>query len=303
MKMKLLIALNGILILISLVSALSSTYENRGLRQKRFLSIFGFGKNKSTTTTTATTTHGPALLLLNTTTKFVYDANDTENVVRFHVYTYKNGRQSFQLHKDKVYLLESPTSSKTLDNTGPFTLASMCDVKTSKFKLLVHGFAETWNMTYRWNWVSDLKNEMLKTSEAASLCVIAVDWKELARGGLIANYFKAIKNMQIAADIMSSYLREMRVNEKNVHCVGFSLGAHMCAILGKTYFAKYDVKLERATGLDPAGPFFHSMATHEKLHFTDANFVDILHTSDAFGLSEKHGHMDFFPDNVRKFFL
>jgi hypothetical protein len=142
-----------------------------------------------------------------------------------------------------------------------------------------------------------MKNEMLKTNEADSLCIIAVDWAELAKGGIfVPNYWKAMSNMRIAGEIISTYMKSNSMNEKNVHCIGFSLGAHMCSILYKTYFSKYGVKLGRITGLDPAGPFYKSKPTSEKLFHTDADLVDIIHTSEKFGLAEKSGHMDFYPD-------
>ena len=73
----------------------------------------------------------------------------------------------------------------------------------------------------------------------------------MSKGGLVANYWRAIENMQIAADIMVDYLKVNRINETNMHCIGFSLGAHMCSIFYKTYFNKIKVKPERITGLDP----------------------------------------------------
>lgn len=177
-------------------------------------------------------------------------------------------------------------------------ISSICDpVKKPLYKFITHGFAETWRMEYRWNWVEDMKNAMLNSTDSAKLCIIAVDWEDLARGGkVIMNYWKAIDNMKIAADIMTNYLLKNKINEKNFHCIGFSLGAHMCSVFYKTYFTKSKLKPARITGLDPAGPFFASKPTSEKLHFTDADLVDIIHTSESFGLPEKNGHMDFYPD-------
>ena len=167
--------------------------------------------------------------------------NSSDAVVRFHVFTLRNGQQTFEIRFDKT---------TALDSTGPWLLKDICNVNASKFKLITHGFAETWNMTYRWDWVKEFKDEMLRTpyEEASKLCVVAVDWKELARGGEVGNYWKAIKNMDIAADLMSKYLYGNGVNETNVHCIGFSLGAHMCSILYKRYYQIYNVKLERITG-------------------------------------------------------
>ena len=199
--------------------------------------------------------------------------------VRFHVFTKNNENVSFDLKNIRYSLNKTCSPTKLLH------------------KFIVHGFAERWNMNWRWNWVESLIKELNNSLEAPNLCLIAVDWEELAKGGLlIANYWKAIDNMKIAAEIMVNYLKENRINEKNMHCIGFSLGAHMCSIFYKTYYEKIKIKPERITGLDPAGPFYEKKPFTEKLHYTDANFVDIIHSSENFGLIEKNGHMDFYPD-------
>ena len=198
-------------------------------------------------------------------------SKDSEHTVRFHIFT--STKNSIDLIKDKN-----------------LNISSICNPKTRfNYKFIVHGFAETWNMTFRWDWVKDMIDEMLKSNDFKNLCVIVVDWAELARGGtLIMNYWKAIDNMKVTSDIMANYLNRMSLNEKNFHCIGFSLY--------KTYFNMFKIRPGRITGLDPAGPFFGSKTNDEKLHFTDADIVDIIHTSDELGLNKKHGHMDFYPD-------
>lgn len=177
-------------------------------------------------------------------------------------------------------------------------ISTSCDSTRPYFKLIVHGFAEAWNMNLRWNWVESVVREMSKSNESAKLCIIVVDWEELAKGGkYIANYWKSMQNMNLAAELMSVYFSAHKLHERNVHCIGFSLGAHMCGIFYKTYQKKYSIKMARITGLDPAGPFFAGKPLEEKLHYTDAQLVDIVHTSQQFGLVDKHGHMDFYPDS------
>jgi hypothetical protein len=53
----------------------------------------------------------------------------------------------------------------------------------------------------------------------------------------------------------------------------------------------------RVTGLDPAGPFYEDKPLEEKLNSDDAKFVDIIHTSEKFGLATNLGHMDFYQDH------
>ena len=64
-------------------------------------------------------------------------------------------------------------------------------------------------MTNRWNWVDKMISEMLSSNEASKLCVIALDWKELANGGsaIFSNYWKAISNMKISGDLVTEFLK------------------------------------------------------------------------------------------------
>jgi len=48
--------------------------------------------------------------------------------------------------------------------------------------------------------------------------------------------------------------------------------------------------------LDPSGPLLRKASIDKRLSPDDADFVDCIHTSKTFGLQEKSGHMDFFPD-------
>ena len=75
-----------------------------------------------------------------------------------------------------------------------------------------------------------------------------------------------------------------------IHCIGFSLGAHVCGFAGQAS-AKYGITLDRISGLDPAGiPFYDPIplpnvpakpdpvdAVNARLSADDAAFVDIYH--------------------------
>jgi hypothetical protein len=65
----------------------------------------------------------------------------------------------------------------------------------------------------------------------------------------------------------------------------------MCGIFGKHYDKRFNKKIDRITGLDPAAPFFSDEKDENKLYLTDAEFVDIIHTSEDFGLEKQAAHM------------
>jgi hypothetical protein len=140
--------------------------------------------------------------------------------IRFHVYASQNYSKIIDVNFNKLKLNQTESLTSSCSHDGK---------KYRPIKLIVHGFAEKWNMEYRWDWVKDMKNEMLRLqsdndSSIIEPCVVILDWEELARGGVIANYFKAIENMQKTSKLMIDYFSANPINEKTLHCIGFSLG-------------------------------------------------------------------------------
>ncbi|KAK0080967.1 hypothetical protein PV325_013019 [Microctonus aethiopoides] len=86
-----------------------------------------------------------------------------------------------------------------------------------------------------------------------------------------------------------------RIDQKNLHIIGFSLGAHVAGFIGKLFAP---IKVPRITGLDPAGPEFISKPPYRRLDKSDAEFVDVIHTeSNAAGTWQPLGHVDFYPNS------
>lgn len=79
----------------------------------------------------------------------------------------------------------------------------------------------------------------------------------------------------------------------SIHIIGHSLGAQAAGYAG--YFTKG--KVGRITGLDPAMLLFSPANTDSRLDHTDAQFVDVIHTSAGIlGVMETVGTVDFYPD-------
>ncbi|CAF0852208.1 unnamed protein product [Adineta ricciae] len=167
--------------------------------------------------------------------------------------------------------------------------------RTCPIKLIAHGYAERWNMDWRWDWVKDMKDEMLSNKTQENLCVVAIDWEKGARE---ANFITAVGNADVAGRHLAEFIQDNHIEPKRLHCIGFSLGAHLCAFASSQYFrlTNKTTKFARITGLDPSGPLLRKASVDKRLSRDDADFVDSIHTSTTFGLQEKSGHMDFFPD-------
>jgi hypothetical protein len=102
--------------------------------------------------------------------------------------------------------------------------------------------------------------------------------------------------MKIAGELIATVLNNSNIDIKKTHCIGFSLGVHMCSMMLKIYYDKYKIKVGRLTGLDPAGPFFRDKKDDEKISINDADLVDVIHTSPDFGLYENCGHLNFYTN-------
>lgn len=94
-----------------------------------------------------------------------------------------------------------------------------------------------------------------------------------------------------------------QLDPSKVHLMGHSLGAHI-----SSYFGKGVPGFSRITAFDPAQPGFEGCPKEVRLDKSDANFVDVIHTSCrptvpllGFGLIAPVGN---YPTNVQvRFFF
>lgn len=117
---------------------------------------------------------------------------------------------------------------------------------------------------------------------------IAINW---LKGAKTINYVKARHRVREVGEAVAhfvDYLVTLGLNLNELIMVGHSLGAHICGIAGKNmkYGKPYSI-----IGLDPALPLFHLKHTNHRLHYSDAKYVQIIHTSGGFlGVKHPIGH-------------
>merc|ERR550519_1340256 len=123
------------------------------------------------------------------------------------------------------------------------------------------------------------------------VAVVTVDWREGAAADPFFFYLQAAANTRyvgIATARIIDQLRKLKPKTR-FHCIGHSLGAHICGFVGK------ETAIDRISGMDPAGPLFSKSKEEERLHSTDATVVDALHTDgNLFGLMKPIGDIDFY---------
>jgi len=89
---------------------------------------------------------------------------------------------------------------------------------------------------------------------------------------------------------------------RDVHIIGFSLGAHVAGKAGMTLYKNVYRRVARITGLDPAGPMFWKHFPDmggRLLRPGDSDYLDIIHTNaGGFGLNQNLGDVDFYVNSA-----
>lgn len=194
-----------------------------------------------------------------------------------------NMRKSFDLEEEGCYLI--PGSKESIRECG-FN-------SSTKTILIIHG----WTMSGMFeNWMHKLVAAVQRRELDAN--VVVVDWLGLAH----QLYPDAVNHTRRVGKSIASVLdwlqEEEQLRLEDIHMIGYSLGAHVAGYAGKFVSGN----IGRITGLDPAGPMFEGMESHQRLSPDDADFVDVLHTYPrgalgvSIGIQEPIGHIDIYPN-------
>ncbi|XP_046745772.1 phospholipase A1 2-like [Diprion similis] len=160
---------------------------------------------------------------------------------------------------------------------------------------LVHGFtSEANNSRYQ-----NLTQAWLKKYDVN---IISVDWKEGACSGGIAltqylSYPKSIENAHEVgrniAEFIAKLISDYGIPLENMLMVGHSLGAHVVGFSSKELQKENIGTIPQIIALDPAGPGFLTSPCSDRVCETDAEFLQVFHTSDL-GIIWPLGDVDFY---------
>ncbi|XP_050501031.1 pancreatic lipase-related protein 3-like, partial [Diabrotica virgifera virgifera] len=110
-------------------------------------------------------------------------------------------------------------------------------------------------------------------------------------------YLTAAQNTMVVGQYAAQfidYLVSRGLYLPSLHLTGLSLGAQMAGVCGQSVQSG---RIQRITGMDPAGPLFTKWPKNLKLDAGDAEFVDVIHTdAGIFGYPTSIGHVDFWPN-------
>ncbi|XP_015792950.1 pancreatic lipase-related protein 2 [Tetranychus urticae] len=178
---------------------------------------------------------------------------------------------------------------------------------SSKLAFIIHGYTESGSES---DYI-EMMQRLLRFTDIDS--VIIVDYRVAVR---IGNFLRAIANTELVGRQVALLIEKLRIhrsiNPKNIHLIGYSLGAkvsHFACSWGNKLFGN---KIGRVTGLDP-GDHLGDTDTETTLNENDADFIDVIHSSGfdenspisslragRFGIPEPMGHVDFYPNGGYK---
>ncbi|XP_076241682.1 phospholipase A1-like [Calliopsis andreniformis] len=170
------------------------------------------------------------------------------------------------------------------------------DGPTKPLGILIHGFVTEVNN-------SDFLNLVNTWLHKEDRIILNVNWDQAAcAGGLsIVNTFayeSAVLNVPSVGELVAKFVTrlvnqcDVKVNETVV--MGHSLGAHVSGFAGKAIQQLTQQKFKMIVGLDPAGPSFWTKGCDHRLCITDANFVQVYHTSADYGRLQPIGDVDLY---------
>lgn len=123
--------------------------------------------------------------------------------------------------------------------------------------------------------------------------IFIVDWSVMSMN---INYFLAAFQTKEAGSKLAGFIdwlqTEGGLKFETTHLTGFSLGAHLAGFAGKQVTKG---KLKVIVGLDPAFPFFKFESPENRLAYTDAEYVETIHTSKN-GFFNPIGKASFYPN-------
>ncbi|XP_033617289.1 pancreatic lipase-related protein 2 [Fukomys damarensis] len=191
-----------------------------------------------------------------------------------------------------LYTNENQNNYQLINATDPATIKASNFNLDRRTRFIIHGFLENGEKS----WMTDSCRRMFQVEKVNCVCV---DWQ----GGSRTIYGQATQNIRVVgaevAYLIQVLSTKLGYDPEDVHIIGHSLGAHAAAEAGR----RLQGRLGRITGLDPAKPYFQDTPEEVRLDPSDAMFVDVIHTDTApllpsfgLGMSQKVGHLDFFPN-------
>ncbi|XP_030022464.2 lipase member H-A [Manduca sexta] len=188
-----------------------------------------------------------------------------------------------------LFTRQNPTNRQVITNGNVNSIRNSNYRGNRPTKVIVHG------------WRNSGTTEMNPLITSAFLAVqdcnvIVVDWSRLASN---INYNTAAAGVPSVGQFLGNFLvwlfNNGGGNWNQLHLVGFSLGAHVVGVAGRTAGGRPG----RVTGLDPAGPGWPNNGN--RLSRNAGRYVEAIHTNGRdLGIMNPSGDADFYPNGGRR---
>lgn len=199
---------------------------------------------------------------------------------------------SFSAKKETLFYLFTkwnPVHYEEIKLNDPASVAQSNFDANKPTKVIIHGYFSNKDSPI---------NKKITSAYLASydVNVIVVDWSAGAKHLIYNVAADRTKKVATAVAELLDRLLDVDVNRwEQLTVVGHSLGAHISGISGKLV---KNGKIGKIVGLDPAGPIFRTRSSRSRLHKTDANYVEVIHTnSRRLGIEARLGTADFYPNS------
>ncbi|XP_065221141.1 lipase member H-like isoform X1 [Planococcus citri] len=207
----------------------------------------------------------------------LWDSEDSFCVMR---------REDYCPDKDiRFYLYTSEQKTRReIDTSFRYSLLKYGWNPNKKNVIVIHGF----NGTESKSPMTIIRDAYLNRGDYN---VFTVDWSILT---FFPCYLSSLSNTRLVAQCTAQFYSHLTYNGASafkIHCVGHSLGAHICGMMSN----HLSHKMHKIIGLDPARPLVDRYGSDNfRLTKNDANFVQVIHTNAGLlGETPQIGHVDF----------
>ncbi|GAB0092138.1 phospholipase A1 [Sergentomyia squamirostris] len=195
----------------------------------------------------------------------------------------------FDAERDVVFrLFTHSVSNRVVELGNPASLTGSTFNPSHPTRCVIHGWNGDGNSGI---------NNAIRTAylQRGNFNVFVVDWG-LGAG---SNYVTSRNRVENVGRVLARFLAFLNqhtgMNLASVTVVGHSLGAHIAGLAGKNTGAAG--RIGAIIGLDAAFPLFSFDRPAERLHSTDANYVESIHTnSGLLGFDVPLGMASFYPN-------
>ncbi|KYN04718.1 Pancreatic lipase-related protein 2 [Cyphomyrmex costatus] len=151
-------------------------------------------------------------------------------------------------------------------------------------RLIIHGWKGNCESTV----CTEIRDAYLQIGDYN---IILIDWRATANHLYAKSARSAPFVSQYIALLIDFLENNASLDPKKTAIIGYSLGGHIAGLSAR--FATS--KIREVVALDPAGPYFESRESEERVDKTDAILVQVIHTSIRFmGIKSAIGTSDFY---------